>query len=244
MAKASISRRVLLRATPALLAIPATALASEGDDAPLFASIADHAADPELPALASVAGPVPTAPSVPAALAAHRAALRAVNKACDRTAAIETRFPGVWKSACVEVGTHVRSEDAGGNVPIFAYSVDEIERHRDQWLDVYSHFGEGWEKRVERTRAQFADKIAAFLREKDRIRKRASRTGYRAAMDALNQAYRAEEAAFLNVLLAVPVTDEEARARRRHARRHNDADALRHAALIDLLIGGAGRAGT
>ncbi|WP_156461280.1 hypothetical protein [Devosia sp. Root436] len=148
----------------------------------------------------------------------HRRASEAVDQALERRNAAQARMEAnpryEWRPR-VQVGQYVAM---GGNpgAPIYAYDVDDIERHSKQWqgLGLALHRPE----EAEAYRVKFAglrDELEAKLRRKKRIE---YRSGYSAADKALSAAWRAEEVAAIALVLVQPATPRDEAEKRAYIR--------------------------
>jgi hypothetical protein len=156
--------------------------------------------------------------AVRAAISLHQQASDAVDEAIDKKEEAFARMmasPRYESRPSVQVGKYIAMGDLPER-PIYAYTVDEIERHSEKWqaagTSVYSV------EAAEAYRAKFAklrEDLERRLRRKKGIERRA---GYTSADKALTAAWRAEEKAAMAVMLTKARDASEAAERRSYMR--------------------------
>lgn len=171
-----------------------------------------------VPATALVAAlPLPAlgnepASTVPAAIAAHRAAFLAVGR-CHRVIDRIEQLPGRPVFPRVQVGSMISLSRDVDPSPMFATSHAEIERTAAMWCGPSSV---SWPAQRARYRAQFDAKHRDLTRQ-IRARLRFDRaSGLLDAQAALSAAYDAEAQVLAKLVLARPLTPAEGDAKRRY----------------------------
>lgn len=176
--------------------------------------------------------------AVEIAIAKHKIARRTFSDAIDHEEAVRAALkanPEYEPNPKVQVGTWHRGMGQSDE-PIYAYSIFEVEKHRDQWVRAFA----GWrEQNAQAARERFGKKSEELLSRLQKARRMERDAGLWRASNACRRASIAEEHAAMAVMLAIPSDEREAERKRRYMRRkprghfegsftpaHWDADSL------------------